>query len=59
MALLGGVLEGFAPVAIECGGNFVEAVGEEVAVDVEGHGRVLVAEHGLDDLDIGAGRDRE
>ena len=39
--------------------DLVEPVLEEVAVGVERHRRRAVSEHLLDDLDVGAGRDRE
>jgi hypothetical protein len=38
-------------------GDVVETIVEEVAVLVERHGRRLVSEHLLHDLDVGAGRD--
>nr|WP_238384812.1 hypothetical protein [Ornithinicoccus soli] len=40
-------------------GDLVEPVVEQVTVGVHGHRRRGVAEHVLDDLDIGTGRDRQ
>jgi hypothetical protein len=37
--------------------DLVQAVGEEVGVDVAGHGGGLVAEHGPDDVDVGTAGD--
>lgn len=44
---------------VESFGDIVQSVIEEVAVEVEGHGRRCVSEHLLHDLHIGAGSNRE
>jgi hypothetical protein len=48
-----------APCRVESVRDGVEAVLEEVSVEVERHRRGLVPEHLLHDLQVGSGRDRE
>ena len=49
----------FASGGIEALCDVVEAIGIQMAIEVERHGRGLVAEHLLHDLDVGTRGDRK